>query len=90
MYKAYSLIVAIMIWSACMDICLIFQQCPTPLMGHEISPWYMSKWLTLIKYNGIENICISHIKRINNKEDKEDIIIVNTHFSPSSIEKLNT
>lgn len=59
-------------------------------MGHEISPWYMSKWLTLIKHNGIENICVSHIIRINNKEYKEDIIIVNTHFSPSSIEKLNT
>ena len=59
-------------------------------MGHEISPCYKSKWLTLIQYNGIENICVSHIIRINNKEYKEDIIIVNIHFFPSSMEKLKT
>ena len=43
--------------------------------------------INIKRYNRIENICISHI-RINNKGDREDIIIVNVYNSPGSAEKL--
>lgn len=57
---------------------------------HRRFSWFLadSSSISWSWYSRIENICVSHIIRINNKGERKDLIIVNIYNSLGSVEKL--